>query len=321
VKKLLGRVLVGVAAGVAVYVGFSIWADARLVGAALRGFAPAAALAALALAAANYLVRFVRWHYYLRVLDLKQVPAGESLLVFLGGFALTVTPGKLGEAVKALLLRESRGIPAARTAPIVLAERLTDLGGLLLLAAVGAFSFEVDRSFLVAATVVIALGLVVVSVEPLARLALALVVRIPGLGRLSGKLGEFYQSTATLLRPGPLALALVLSVISWYFECLAFWVVVHGFPGAQIEHQAATFIYAAMTIAGALSFLPGGLGVTEAGMLALLTKLGTDIASPTAAAATFVTRLCTLWFAVVVGLVALVAFARRTHVKVELPSS
>ena len=317
-KRLLTRVLVGVAAGVAVYVGFSIWADAGKVGEALRGFAPGAALAALALAATNYLVRFVRWHYYLRVLGLS-VPAGESLLIFLGGFSLTVTPGKLGEAVKAFLLRESRGIPVVRTAPIVVAERLTDLGGLLLLAAVGAFSFAVDRTFLIAATVIIALGLAVVSIEPLARGVLRLLVRVPGLGKLSGKLGEFYESTATLLRPAPLLLALVLSVVSWYFECLAFWLVVGGFPGAQLGHQEATFIYAAMTIAGALSFLPGGLGVTEAGMLALLTQLGRGIEAPVAAAATFVTRLCTLWFAVALGLVALVWFARRTHVRVELP--
>jgi uncharacterized protein (TIRG00374 family) len=320
VKRLLPRVLVGVAAGVAVYVAFSIWADARAVEAALRDFAPGAAMGALALAAANYLVRFGRWQYYLRVLGLR-VPAGESLLVFLGGFALTVTPGKLGEAVKAWLLRESRGIPVARTAPIVVAERVTDLGGLLLLAAVGAFSFDVDRTFLIAATVLIVGGLVVVSVEPLARGALRLVVRVPGLSKLSGKLTEFYESTAALLRPVPLLLALLFSVVSWYFECLAFWLVVRGFPGAHIDHQAATFIYAAMTIAGALSFLPGGLGVTEAGMLALLTKLGSGIGRGTAAAATFVTRLCTLWFAVVLGLAALVWFTRRTHVKVELPQS
>jgi glycosyltransferase 2 family protein len=318
VKRLLQRVLLGVAAGVAVYVAFSIWADARAVGAALRGFSWAAAGLALLLAAANYLVRFVRWHYYLKVLGLA-VPVGESFLVFLGGFALTVTPGKLGEAVKALLLRESRGIPAARTAPIVVAERFTDLVGLLLLAAVGAFSFPVDRGFLIAAGVLIVVGLVVVSVEPLARALLSVVGRLPGVRRFAHKLDEFYDSTAALLRPAPLGLAVLLSVASWYFECLAFWVVVGGFPGAHVDHQAATFIYATMTIAGALSFLPGGLGVTEAGMLGLLVKLARGTDRGVAAAATFVTRLCTLWFAVVVGLVALVLFTRKTKVRVELP--
>jgi uncharacterized protein (TIRG00374 family) len=319
VKRLLGRVLIGVALGVAVYVGFSVWADARSVGAALAGFTWSVFAAAIGLAFANYLIRFARWQYYLRVLRLD-VPIGESFLVFLAGFALTVTPGKLGEAIKALLLRESRGIPAARTAPIVIAERLTDLTGLLLLAALGAFTFDVDRTFLLVATGFIVAGLAVVSIEPLARFALGLVTRLPRMERFSAKLNEFYESTATLLRPVPLLLGVGFSVVSWYCECLAFWLIVGGFPGASIERPAATFIYAAMTIAGAISFLPGGLGVTEAGMLALLGKFAVGAGRGVAAAATFLTRLATLWFAVVVGLGALLLFARRTHVKVDLPS-
>jgi uncharacterized protein (TIRG00374 family) len=110
-----------------------------------------------------------------------------------------------------------------------------------------------------------------------------------------------------------------LSVVSWFFECVAFWAVVHGFSGASVNLQAATFIYASMTVAGALSFLPGGLGITEAGMLLMLGELGHGAGRGVAAAATFVTRLCTLWFAVVVGLIALVVFARTTKIRVELP--
>jgi uncharacterized protein (TIRG00374 family) len=318
-NRLLSRILLGVAAGVAVYVGFSIWAGAHSVGRALASFAWMAALGGVGLAFANYLVRFVRWHYYLRVLDLA-VPLGESLLVFLGGFALTVTPGKLGETIKAFLLRESRGIPAARTAPIVIAERFTDLLGLLLLTGVGVLRFEVDRRFLAAGAVLVGLGLLVVSVESIAALALRLAARVPGVRRFAPKLEEFYRSTATLLRPAPLAVAVVLSVVSWSFECVAFWLVVRGFPGASVALRAAVFIYATMTVAGALSFLPGGLGVTEMGMLGLLGKLGTGTGRSVAAAATFVTRACTLWFAVAVGLAALVVFARRTRVKLQIPA-
>jgi uncharacterized protein (TIRG00374 family) len=318
VKKLLLRVILGVAAGVAIYVGFSIWADARSVGRALAGFRWSIALGALGLASLNYLVRFGRWHYYLKVLGLS-IPVGHSFLVFLGGFSLTVTPGKLGEVVKALLLRESHGIPAARTAPIVVAERLTDLMGLLLLACVGIFTFKADPRFLVIGAGLIVFGLVVISVEPFAAFFLRLFARIPGLRKIAPKLGEAYRTTATLLRPTPLVLGVALSTVSWFFECAAFWAVVHGFAGASIDIQAATFIYASMTVAGALSFLPGGLGVTEAGMLAMLGELAVGCGRSVAAAATFVTRLCTLWFAVVIGIVALLIFARRTKITVALP--
>ena len=317
-KKLLGRIILGVVAGVAIYVGFSIWADARSVGRALARFHWLIALAALGLASLNYLVRFGRWHYYLKVLGLK-VPAGHSFLVFLGGFSLTVTPGKLGEVVKALLLRESHAIPAARTAPIVVAERFTDLMGLLLLACVGIFTFETDPRFLVIGASLIGFGMVVVSVAPIAAFFLRLSARVPLLRRVTPKLEEAYRTTALLLRPRPLVLGVLLSMVSWFFECTAFWAVVHGFNGAVVDIQAATFIYASMTVAGALSFLPGGLGVTEAGMLAMLGQLATGCDRSVAAAATFVTRLCTLWFAVLVGIVALLIFARRTRIQVRLP--
>jgi uncharacterized protein (TIRG00374 family) len=250
------------------------------------------------------------------VLGLK-VAVRDSLLVFLAGFSLTVTPGKLGEAVKAFLLRATHGYPVARTAPIVIAERVTDLLALLLLALVGVFQFDVDRRFLVAGAVVVLGGVLVVSVDPLAELALAIAARLPGVRRFAPKLREMHVATAALLHPKPLVLATAISTVSWFFECLAFWAVVRGFPGAGLGLRAATFIYAAMTVAGALSFLPGGLGVTEAGMLALLVKFGTGLGRPEAAAATFVTRAATLWFAVALGLPALVLYARRKHVAVE----
>ena len=315
-SKLVTRVVLGIAAGVAVYVGVSIWADAGRVAAALARFNWVAAAIACALALGNYAIRFGRWQYYLRVLRLE-IPAGDSLLVFFAGFALTVTPGKLGEAVKAFLLRESHRIPVARTAPIVIAERLTDLLALLLLALVGVFTFDVDRRFLAAGAVLVGLGIAVVSIEPLAELALVIAGRLPLIRRTAPRLREFHVSTAALLRPAPLVVATALSCASWFLECLAFWVVVGGMEGAWVSVRAATFIYASMTVAGALSFLPGGLGVTEAGMLAMLVRLGVGLDRGNAAAATFVTRACTLWFAVALGLPALISYARRKHVHVE----
>jgi glycosyltransferase 2 family protein len=307
---LFRRVILGVVAGMAVYVGFALWADARQVGAALGRFHWWTAGAGLVLAGLNYSLRFVRWQSYLSRLQLK-VPPKESLLVFLSGFALTVTPGKLGEALKSLLLKQSHGMAVARTAPIVLVERLTDLAGLLLLAAVGAFSFSVDKRFLLAGAAIVLLGLLFASVEAFAIPAINLVGRIRRLRRIANSLAEAHASTVVLLKPVPLVSATLLSAVAWACECLAFWLIVNGFEGATLGMQAGTFIYAAMTIAGALSFLPGGLGVTEAGMLALLVKFGTGIDHGAGAAATILTRIVTLWFAVVVGLAALLLYTRH----------
>jgi uncharacterized protein (TIRG00374 family) len=154
-----------------------------------------------------------------------------------------------------------------------------------------------------------------VSVDPVAKAAIAIAGRLPVLRRFAHRFDEAHAHTAILLAPVPLVAATALASVSWFFECLAFYVVVRGFPGAHIDVLTATAFYAATTVAGALSFLPGGLGVTEAGMLALLKRAGIELG--TAAAATFVTRAATLWFAVALGLPALLLYARRKHVDID----
>src|SRR5678815_72918 len=175
-KRLVSRLVAGLVVGVAVYVGFSIYADVGRVGDALRSFHWQYALYACLLAATNYAIRFARWQFYLRNVRVRNVSLRDSLQVFLAGFALTVTPGKLGEAVKAVLLRASHTIPMSKTAPIVIAERVTDLAALLLLAPVGVFDRGVDLRFLIAGAVLVVAGLVVVSVDPVAQAA----VRVAG---------------------------------------------------------------------------------------------------------------------------------------------
>jgi uncharacterized membrane protein YbhN (UPF0104 family) len=57
--------------------------------------------------------------------------------------------------------------------------------------------------------------------------------------------------------------------------------------------------------------MPGGLGVTEGGLAGLTRILVPTARAGAVSAAVILIRLATLWFAVAVGLVALVALGRR----------
>ena len=102
----------------------------------------------------------------------------------------------------------------------------------------------------------------------------------------------------------------MIAVPAWGCECLGFALITNAFPGAHVDLGLATVIYAGTTIAGALSFLPGGLGVTEGAMTLALIQGASKLEASTALAATLLTRLATLWFAVFLG-VLLLAVARR----------
>ncbi len=124
--RLWRNVLVVTALGVGVFAAFSIYADLDKLGHRLTQFSPIAVFLALLLAMGNYLIRFLRWEAYLKKTD-HVVTRSTSALVFISGFAMSVTPGKVGELFKAALLRETSGSTMARTVPIVVAERVTDL--------------------------------------------------------------------------------------------------------------------------------------------------------------------------------------------------
>jgi uncharacterized membrane protein YbhN (UPF0104 family) len=311
VGRFWSRLLLFTFLGVAVFAVFSIYADVSKLGDRLAQFAPRAVGLALLLAVGNYVIRFARWQLYLGRVGVA-APLRPSLLVFVSGFAMSVTPGKLGELLKALLLRDAIGADPARVAPVVIAERATDLVALVVLGLIGVATYGVALPMVAAAGLVTAIGLVVLAWRRAAHAVIALVGRIPRVGRIAPRLLDSYDHMEVLVRPGPLAWATALGTAAWLCECLGFALIVNGFPGAHVEVGLATLIYAATTVAGALSFLPGGLLVTEASMTLFLVASAHGLDRPAAVGATILTRLCTLWFAVVLGLVCL-AVLRRTR--------
>ncbi|HYU31570.1 MAG TPA: lysylphosphatidylglycerol synthase transmembrane domain-containing protein [Thermoanaerobaculia bacterium] len=287
--------------GLLVGAGLVLTASPRALIASLRRLDPGLLPWVLGLSLVNYLLRFVRWEIYLGRLGVR-LARTRSLGVFVVGFLLSVTPGKAGELGKAWLVRELGGGPALRVVPAVLAERVTDLLGVLVLIGLGALPFRGGpwiAGLLLAAVAGVVLAL---TWRPLADLAFRIAGRLPLVGKRLPSLLEMYDRLRGLLSPGLLLGALAIAVVAWGAEGMGFWLVVREYaPGAGL--LAALFNYTGATVVGSLSMLPGGLGAAEGSMAALLHAQGLDTAD--ANLVTLVVRGATLWFAVGLGLLAL----------------
>ncbi|MBL8862884.1 MAG: flippase-like domain-containing protein [Planctomycetes bacterium] len=315
----LGRSLaLGAALGLVVVALFALWADVRGIGAALARFPPGIALLACALSFANYGLRFLRWQRYLALLGIR-IAAPTSFLISLAGLAFTVSPGKLGEAYKSWLVRRLTGTPLSVTAPIVLAERFTDLLAFLVLIAIGGLSTSPEHAWIFGAVLAGCAALLVFVAAPrLQERALALTARLPLVSRWVPATRTALESVRVLLAPRELWIPTLLATLGWGLECVGFWLVADAFAPGAVDLAFATYTFALAAVAGAVLILfPGGLGPTEASMSALLARrylasgLALDAARASAASATLVIRLCTLWFAVLVGALAALAFRRR----------
>ncbi len=310
-KANIRKILYAMLLGVCVYFGLALYSGLGKIRDSLAIFHVETFFFACGLAFGNYVLRFLKWEFYLSRLGIRNIPKLDSFLTFLSGFVLTVTPGKVGEVFKSLVLFETHGVPMTKTAPIVVAERATDVIGIVALIVFGSLGFSGGLLWAgIGSTLVLAL-IITVGNKKLSMAIIHMVGRLPGkLGKIAPKLEAAYESLATLLALRNLLVPSLLSAGAWTLECLALWVILGGF-GQSTSIPLATFFYATSTLVGAIVPVPGGLGVTESALMGQMTEIG-HVEKGIATAAMILVRFATLWFAVVVGFVAL-SWMKRRH--------
>ena len=186
--------------GVLLITVLALVGDTRDLADAFRRFNWRLIIPILALTVWNYGWRFLKWQIYLDVLGIK-LPTGLSARIFLGGFAMSLTPGKVGELVKAIHVRRATGAPVNRTSAVVAAERITDALAMLILAFVGATQYSHGRTLLAVIATLGALGILVLQRPALLNRCLALCAGLPLLGRIVHHGEAFIDASGTLFRP------------------------------------------------------------------------------------------------------------------------
>jgi uncharacterized protein (TIRG00374 family) len=263
-------------------------------------------LLALLLSLLNYALRIIRWRFYLarlgHILDFR-----FAALSYGAGFAYTLSPGKVGEMVRARYYLPL-GVPLTDITATFFAERLMDLLAITGLAClVFTASHRYEGAFLGAAAVVV-LALATLTLVPWASLAGTLRSSDGPASRIRSAmvgLALALAATRTLLRPGVLIRGFAIGLLAWGFEGAGLGLLASMFPPAALSLTTAMGIYGIAVLIGGLSFLPGGLGSTEAVMTALLAANGLTVSQ--ALLVTLTCRLVTLWFAVALGWLAVFA--------------
>jgi uncharacterized protein (TIRG00374 family) len=302
-KRLFSRILLSLVFALLVYLAFVLWSDWQQLQAALSSFPWAWLPLAILLTLVNYTGRLLKWHWYLRILK-TPIRLVDSARVFCIGMLMVMTPGKAGEFLKSYMVKNVTGTPMSVTAPVVLAERLTDGIAMILLASAGLFAVPNLVARLVAGIILLGfvIGVVIVQNRTLSERLIDLMVRLPIAGRFAPHLRDLYESSYVLFGPGRLILSIAWGMGSWAAEGIAYFVVLYGFGlAATLNHLlSAIFIFSISSVFGAVLATPGGLGAAEGSLVGLSHELlGLPIVTATAAA--LLIRFCTLWLGVAIG--------------------
>jgi uncharacterized protein (TIRG00374 family) len=304
--EALNKIWIAILLGLLVYIGFAIYyLNVDQLISALQKFRIELIPLLLVLVSAGYIFRFMKWNYLLKSANVE-LGTKENLFVFFSGLSMTVTPAKVGEIWRSFLIKEMKGISLGRTVPVVIVDRLTDVFSLVFYSSLGIFFYR-QGIYGLAFMLILLLGFMfVLKQQKIFKLLNKLAIRRFGYIALDFK--ELGFTFSALLKLRKIVVATIYGLSAWFLECLTFYLIISGFH-ESLYLSISIFIFSFASLLGAVSFVPGGLGVAEVTFAGLLCYFG--ISLPSSVGITLITRLVTLWYGTFVGIAVFLVFKRN----------
>lgn len=300
----LKNVVYTIVLAVIVYAGFVLISDwQKLTKITVN---PLAIITFLCLALTDYLIRGARWHYLAKKLGAK-TSFSNNALTGIAGLSLTITPGKVGDVIKPYLLKKMGGPNMTKTIPAVVLERLVDMISLSLLALTGIL---INNKYATTSAVVITalLGAITLMSK---KWFYNNISKLPLINKFAAQIKKMGEGSKTITNKKNVLTTIILTLPAWLLEGVGLYVLLNA-AGVHASLLTSVFVLSFSIIVGAITMLPGGIGAAEASMTVLLTET-LSINFTLAVWVTLVTRLCTLWFATIVGTIALIITEKRIN--------
>jgi uncharacterized protein (TIRG00374 family) len=237
-------------------------------------------------------VRAWRWHYLLR--PLKAVSTKTMFpIVAIGYMGNNIYPARIGELLRAFVLRQREGVSVSASLATIIVERALD--GVVMLAFVflnlpelanltssSGFAGSIQALALIGAAVFLGAVLVFILMAIYPDRAAAVVESfnqrlVPERFQdaISGFTDRFLQGLASLRSPVDVIMVLLTSVVIWLLETVKYWFVMHAFP-FTVSFFALMLMNGIVNLATTIPSAPGYIGTFDRPGIAVLEAYGVD---------------------------------------------
>ena len=240
-----------------------------------------------------FLIKFIRWRFICSQIDLD-IPLRVDAKCWIESQAFLATPGGSGLGIRAILLKEKCNMPFSKVLPAIIFERLNDLFSVFLIILILNIKSILISYFIVP---ILILSIIIYLFNFLEFTHIKFARLIPSSLYLNK---SFVQVIKKLLKPKKIFFPTILGTVPWLIEGYSFYLIIKIIGNLDITWSFATSSHLAATIVGALSFLPGGLGATEAGTIGLLTL--NDVPFDISSTSTIIIRILTIWLSTLIGI-------------------
>ena len=259
-------------------------------------------LVILSFVVASWIPLYLRWRLLCKNLGLK-ISFRDDFLVYVAGFALSITPAKVGELLRTQILRNKSGIQRTQTTPLIFIEKFYDLLGAVIASSIGILYFPQIGIIVLGGFVLSIFIFILFSSKITFDKSIIILSKFKFTKKFTEPLSKSHEILRTSTKIKILTPSIILSVLYWFTISLAVFFVLKALSIDSLGFAEIASTYASSLFLGALSFLPGGLGIAEASFTGLLNLQGISLSM--AVVIVIIVRLFTLWFNVVIGFIAL----------------
>ena len=245
---------------------------------------------------------FIRWHFLLKNCEIN-IPLTKSIAVFLSGMAFDITPGQIGALMKSQILKISSNIPRTKTAPIVFIEKLYDLIGAIIAAAMGIIILGMESYLIIIPILVLTIIFFFMYYRPASKLFFKRITKTKFFSKYVENISEFDKIIQKSTTVKITTICVLLAVTYWFIISAAAYYTLIAFDINILDYLKVLAIYATSALLGAISLVPGGIGITEGTLVGLLTLEGIGVS--TALILSVMIRIFILWYPVCLGLLSL----------------
>lgn len=218
------------------------------------------------------LIRVIRWNFWFHKID-SNISFRSSALFYLSGLAFSITPGRVGEAIRSYFIKRDHGITQSKTVPLVLVERFYDLIGLLIVLGITLIFVDFNKTIMIIPLTLVSIFFILTQKKSIMKKLLSKISTIKILSKFAPNAEESSDILYQMFHFKNFIPSSFLGSLLVFIDILGAYMIMQGlFIGLGLEKS--TLIVSVSVIAGALSFIPGGLGVQEGGLLGLMTLYG-----------------------------------------------
>ena len=300
--KLENSIILILVASIGIYGIFLFASDFNIISEKISNFKIHYLPLILLLVTVSWIPLIIRWHFLLKNCEM-QIPFRKSIIVYLSGSALQITPGQIGELIKAQILKNLFNIPRTKSAPIILVEKVYDLIGAIIASIIGIIILELEIYLILFAILVLALIFFFMYYKPAFELFLGKISKTKFFSKYTENISESYEIIKKVTTPKVAIRSIFLSITYWFIVSTAVYYTLLAFGLDILNYLMVLSIFTTSTILGAITFIPGGIGVTEGTIAGLFVLEGIHMS--TALVLSVLIRIVTLWYNVGIGFIAL----------------